>query len=366
MSDGGDEQEVRRLDEALRNARWSMDRAHEERDAAIVRAEAAEKRVTKLEAQLPTGMSTCTILFRECEKGHGRLTATNWVDHGCDTCERDKLRAARDRAEKRVAELEASRDLGESAFEAVVEYHQNEEQHARLNMQATQDLLDDARAALARSEAAAGQMRVLLPDLMSAIVHCTWEKRNTNGPCEPRCTLCLAEKVLDSDAGRGWVSPDAHAAVVAERDRLNALLSAGRETLERTEAKLNQANSDWGELRARAENAEADLAAVTAQAAAMREAIGGHGSECCYAEGDFQGNPRAKCTCGMSDRRRAALEDTAGLAYSEEMAALRAVAEAARRHRALRDYVELGRGEFADALARLSRLDAARATAVKS
>lgn len=44
-------------------------------------------------AQLPEGMKHCTILFKECEKGHGRLTATNWVQHGCPTCERDKLAA---------------------------------------------------------------------------------------------------------------------------------------------------------------------------------------------------------------------------------------------------------------------------------
>jgi hypothetical protein len=42
--------------------------------------------------QLPDGMKHCTILFKECEKGHGWLTATNWVQHGCPTCDRDALR----------------------------------------------------------------------------------------------------------------------------------------------------------------------------------------------------------------------------------------------------------------------------------
>lgn len=42
--------------------------------------------------QLPEGMQNCTILFKECEKGHGWLTATNWVPFDCPTCERDKLR----------------------------------------------------------------------------------------------------------------------------------------------------------------------------------------------------------------------------------------------------------------------------------
>jgi hypothetical protein len=36
--------------------------------------------------RLPAEMKECTILFKECEKGHGRLTATNWVDHGCPWC----------------------------------------------------------------------------------------------------------------------------------------------------------------------------------------------------------------------------------------------------------------------------------------
>jgi hypothetical protein len=46
-----------------------------------------------LKAQLPEGMKNCTILFKECEKGHGWLTATNWVQHPCPTCERDELKA---------------------------------------------------------------------------------------------------------------------------------------------------------------------------------------------------------------------------------------------------------------------------------
>jgi len=46
----------------------------------------------RLRAQLPEGMGHCTILFKECEKGHGRLTAANWVQHGCQTCEIEGLR----------------------------------------------------------------------------------------------------------------------------------------------------------------------------------------------------------------------------------------------------------------------------------
>lgn len=42
--------------------------------------------VEALLKQLPEGMQNCTIRYVACEKGHGRLTATNWVDHGCQHC----------------------------------------------------------------------------------------------------------------------------------------------------------------------------------------------------------------------------------------------------------------------------------------
>lgn len=50
-----------------------------------------EQRVRDLEAQLPDGMKDCTIVFRECDKGHGRLTATNWVQHSCFVCRINEL-----------------------------------------------------------------------------------------------------------------------------------------------------------------------------------------------------------------------------------------------------------------------------------
>ena len=43
-------------------------------------------RVAKLEAQLPVQMPDATIVFVECVHGHGRLTATNWVQYECPTC----------------------------------------------------------------------------------------------------------------------------------------------------------------------------------------------------------------------------------------------------------------------------------------
>ena len=49
--------------------------------------------VERLRAQLPAGMQHCTIVFEQCAKGHGNLTATNWVRHPCLVCALDELRA---------------------------------------------------------------------------------------------------------------------------------------------------------------------------------------------------------------------------------------------------------------------------------
>ena len=53
---------------------------------------ALKAEIARLRAQLPDEMKHCTILFKECEKGHGRLTATNWIDHGCPHCEIEGLK----------------------------------------------------------------------------------------------------------------------------------------------------------------------------------------------------------------------------------------------------------------------------------
>lgn len=47
----------------------------------------------RLKAQLPERMKHCTIVSKECSLGHGWLTATNWVQHGCPTCEKEALRS---------------------------------------------------------------------------------------------------------------------------------------------------------------------------------------------------------------------------------------------------------------------------------
>ncbi len=58
-------------------------------------AQAAE--LERLRAQLPEGMKHCTIVFKSCPLGHGRLTATNWIDHSCQVCEMGRLTAERDK-----------------------------------------------------------------------------------------------------------------------------------------------------------------------------------------------------------------------------------------------------------------------------
>jgi len=52
----------------------------------------AEQEIAAIKARLPVEMQHCTILFKECEKGHGWLTTTNWVQHGCPTCAINELR----------------------------------------------------------------------------------------------------------------------------------------------------------------------------------------------------------------------------------------------------------------------------------
>jgi hypothetical protein len=55
-------------------------------DLAMKHRDEAEARVDTITAQLPEGMKDCTIQFKECSLGHGRLTATNWGQHDCPMC----------------------------------------------------------------------------------------------------------------------------------------------------------------------------------------------------------------------------------------------------------------------------------------
>jgi hypothetical protein len=70
-----------------------IERLRADRDSWKILAERSNERADRLLTQLPDEMKQCAILFKECEKGHGRLTATNWIDHGCGQCEIERLRA---------------------------------------------------------------------------------------------------------------------------------------------------------------------------------------------------------------------------------------------------------------------------------
>lgn len=49
------------------------------------------RKIMELREQLPDGMKCCTLRLVECPRGHGRLTADNWIDHGCDSCRIEEL-----------------------------------------------------------------------------------------------------------------------------------------------------------------------------------------------------------------------------------------------------------------------------------
>ena len=69
---------------------------------------AAEQIIAAKEAQLPDCMKHCTILFKECAKGHGWLTATNWVQHDCPTC---TIAAKEAEIARKDAEIQLARDF---------------------------------------------------------------------------------------------------------------------------------------------------------------------------------------------------------------------------------------------------------------
>jgi hypothetical protein len=74
-------------------------------DATRLALAERDAEIALLKAQLPDGMKHCTILFKECEKGHGRLTATNWIDHGCQQCEIDRLKTANRHEREQVGKM---------------------------------------------------------------------------------------------------------------------------------------------------------------------------------------------------------------------------------------------------------------------
>lgn len=70
------------------------------------RAERYEAALAEAEARLPEGMKHCTIEYKQCAVGHGRLIATNWIDHGCLQCVLAGAERERDRNSAQIAELQ--------------------------------------------------------------------------------------------------------------------------------------------------------------------------------------------------------------------------------------------------------------------
>jgi len=79
------------------------DRLTRERDEAREQRDAAD-------ARLPKEMPGCTILFKSCPLGHGRLVGANWIDTGCPWC---LLAAATPRAEERKEASKLAVEAGE-------------------------------------------------------------------------------------------------------------------------------------------------------------------------------------------------------------------------------------------------------------
>lgn len=79
-------------------------------------ADEVEAEITALREQLPEGMKHCTIIFKECDKGHGWLTAKNWIQHGCPTCESNELRERLARVRKIAISIHAISKYQEVSF----------------------------------------------------------------------------------------------------------------------------------------------------------------------------------------------------------------------------------------------------------
>jgi aminoglycoside phosphotransferase len=87
----------------VKRLRADNDSQREQKCAAYREAARLEAENRRLRAQLPEGMDHCTILFKSCKLGHGWLTAINWVQHECPTCEQNRLRVDMLAAAERIA-----------------------------------------------------------------------------------------------------------------------------------------------------------------------------------------------------------------------------------------------------------------------
>lgn len=71
-------------------------------DAEVdTRIDSLQSALKLAQSQLPEEMRHCTILFEQCEKGHGHLRGDNWIKHDCLVCRAEKAEATN----RRMVEL---------------------------------------------------------------------------------------------------------------------------------------------------------------------------------------------------------------------------------------------------------------------
>lgn len=101
-------------------------------------------------AKLPEGMRNCKILFQECSKGHGWLTADNWVPHGCPTCHYQDLMGVcashKADADKLSAALTSAEQHYTKEIQQLVERVRFLQQAIALDKKVTQARIDEAVA----------------------------------------------------------------------------------------------------------------------------------------------------------------------------------------------------------------------------
>jgi hypothetical protein len=161
---------------------------------------AGRARIAALTAQLPDGMKHCTIVFKECDKGHGRLTATNWIDHGCDTCriaaltaelarvarERDAVSLSSNAYKCELARVTAERD---EAIDGMAHYQVHDYQETKRANTAERKLAQAMRELVAVQDTDAFDM--------NAAETTAWLKREVAAWTAARAALA------DMDKGQG-------------------------------------------------------------------------------------------------------------------------------------------------------------------
>lgn len=155
--------------------------------------------IDDLEAQLPEGMKHCTIRFKECKLGHGWLTATNWVQHGCPTCKYADL-------ERRLAETGCDR----------LECRTPGPCEAEEKWEAAERRLAESKAEVARlDDAYVKTAHEVEQTLAQALGHYPWYKddqKNFPGATEAD-GVCVGDHVPES------LAVEAAHALAAERER---------------------------------------------------------------------------------------------------------------------------------------------------